>query len=110
MTKSRENGPLRFLLGLFALAGISSTPTSIATEQSQVIEEVVVSAERREESLQDVSLSVTVFSEEALQLGGIDDVSPHRQHQFFRLWHQSSTDDLYFVRNWSAVFHDLPHT
>lgn len=75
MTKSRENGPLRFLLGLFALAGIFSTPTSIAAEQSQVIEEVVVSAERRQESLQDVSLSVTAFSEEALQLGGIDDVS-----------------------------------
>ncbi len=39
------------------------------------IEEIVVTAEKREESLQDVSISVTAFSEELLQLGGIDDVS-----------------------------------
>lgn len=39
------------------------------------IEEVVVTAEKREESLQDVSISVSAFDETALQLGGIDDVS-----------------------------------
>lgn len=39
------------------------------------IEEVVVTAERRAESLQDVSVSVTAFDEEALKLGGITDVS-----------------------------------
>jgi len=39
------------------------------------IEEIVVTAEKREESLQDVSISVTAFDEEALELGGIDDVS-----------------------------------
>ncbi len=39
------------------------------------IEEVVVTAERRAESLQDVSVSVSAFDEEALQLGGITDVS-----------------------------------
>ncbi len=39
------------------------------------IEEVVVTAERREETLQDVSVSVSAFNEEALQLGGITDVS-----------------------------------
>ncbi|MEM9397595.1 MAG: TonB-dependent receptor [Pseudomonadota bacterium] len=39
------------------------------------IEEVVVTAERREESLQDVSISVTALNEDALALGGINDVS-----------------------------------
>ena len=39
------------------------------------IEEIVVTAEKREESLQDVSISVTAFNEEALELGGIEDVS-----------------------------------
>ncbi len=39
------------------------------------IEEIVVTAEKREESLQDVSISVTAFNEEALKLGGINDVS-----------------------------------
>lgn len=38
------------------------------------IEEIVVTAERREESLQDVSISVSAFNEAALELGGIDDV------------------------------------
>ncbi|MEM6641188.1 MAG: TonB-dependent receptor, partial [Pseudomonadota bacterium] len=39
------------------------------------IEEVTVTAERREESLRDVSVSVTALDEELLQLGGISDVS-----------------------------------
>ena len=39
------------------------------------IEEIVVTAEKREESLQDVSISVSAFNEAALKLGGIDDVS-----------------------------------
>ncbi len=39
------------------------------------IEEIVVTAEKREESLQDVSISVTALGEEALELGGITDVS-----------------------------------
>ncbi len=39
------------------------------------LEEVVVTAERRAESLQDVSVSVTAFNEEGLALGGIEDVS-----------------------------------
>ena len=39
------------------------------------IEEIIVTAEKREESLQDVSISVTAFNEELLELGGIDDVS-----------------------------------
>ena len=39
------------------------------------IEEITVTAERREESLQDVSISVTAFNEELLNLGGISDVS-----------------------------------
>ena len=39
------------------------------------IEEIVVTAEKREESLQDVSISVSAFNEAALEFGGIDDVS-----------------------------------
>jgi len=39
------------------------------------IEEIIVTAEKREESLQDVSISVSAFNEAALELGGIDDVS-----------------------------------
>ncbi len=39
------------------------------------IEEIVVTAEKREETLLDISVSVSVFDERALELGGIDDVS-----------------------------------
>ena len=43
--------------------------------QELAIEEIVVTASKRSESIQDVSTSVTAFSEEDLQLGGIEDVS-----------------------------------
>ena len=39
------------------------------------IEEVVVTAEKRAENLQDVSVSVSAFNQEQMQLGGIDDVA-----------------------------------
>ncbi|MEO0616696.1 MAG: TonB-dependent receptor [Pseudomonadota bacterium] len=55
-------------------ASILMTYASIMPAQAQ-LEEIVVTAERREESLQDVSVSVSAFNEEALQLGGITDVS-----------------------------------
>ena len=73
MSEFRAYKPLSLFLHLLALAGI--TTTSAVSAQEQVIEEVVVTAERREESIQDVSVSVSAFGEEALQLGGIDDVS-----------------------------------
>ena len=60
------------LYGCLLTGGAIFAPLSIA---QQTIEEVVVTAEKREESLQDVSLSVTAFNEELLRLGGIDDVS-----------------------------------
>ena len=40
-----------------------------------VIEEVVVTAEKRAESVQDVGLSVMAFDENALRRGGVEDVS-----------------------------------
>ena len=73
MTTYRDSRAIRALLYGCALVGTTSVAPTFAAEQ--VIEEVVVTAERREESLQDVSVSVSAFNEEALQLGGIDDVS-----------------------------------
>lgn len=48
---------------------------ALAAPAQAQIEEIVVTAEKREESLQDVSISVSAFNEEALELGGITDVS-----------------------------------
>jgi len=39
------------------------------------IDEIIVTAEKREENVQDVSISVTALNEKLLELGGIDDVS-----------------------------------
>ena len=39
------------------------------------LDEIIVTAEKREENVQDVSISVTALNERLLELGGIDDVS-----------------------------------
>ena len=67
--------------GLSALAAATAAALAApayaqtATDERSRLEEVVVTASKREESLQDVGLSVSAFDAEALQLGGIDDVS-----------------------------------
>ena len=73
MKTSPGRSAVRVLFFAGALGGAVSAATVSAAEN--VIEEVVVTAERRAESVQDVSVSVTAFTEETLQLGGIDDVS-----------------------------------
>lgn len=73
MMTNRDSKVLMALLYVHAFAGVTIVATANAADQT--IEEIVVTAERREESLQDVSISVTAFNEQALQLGGIDDVS-----------------------------------
>ncbi len=61
---------------LAVLAASAAFGSTLAVAQDRpALEEVVVTAEKREESLQDVSISVSAFNEEALNLGGIDDVS-----------------------------------
>ena len=48
---------------------------ALPLEALAVIEEIVVTAEKRAESVQDVSLSVSAFDERAMEQGGISDVS-----------------------------------
>ncbi|MEM7220674.1 MAG: TonB-dependent receptor [Pseudomonadota bacterium] len=62
-------------LGSFAVAGVLGTLAVSPAFGQQVIEEIIVTAEKRSESIQDVSISVTALGEEQLDLGGIDDVS-----------------------------------
>lgn len=65
--------PLAIQLAVLAAAAVTA-PATLA-QSRPTLEEVVVTAERREESLQDVSVSVSAFNEETLELGGINDVS-----------------------------------
>ena len=69
--KPDRNHPLMAI----ALAVLATGAGVSAHAAENVIEEIVVTAEKRAESLQDVSISVTAFDEEVLALGGIDDVS-----------------------------------
>lgn len=58
------------------IGGVSAIALTLpATTAFSQIEEIIVTAEKREENVQDVSLSVSAFNEESLKLGGIQDVS-----------------------------------
>ena len=62
---------LRSLLIVGASAAAMSTVASPALAQN-VIQELVVTAQKREEALQDVPIAVSAFDQEALQKGKID--------------------------------------
>ena len=57
----------RFAASAVALAGLLPSPFAV----SQVLEEVVVTAQKREESLQDVGISVSAFSGDQLRALGV---------------------------------------
>lgn len=65
----KANSTKAILAGVSAIAILSSAPASAQ------IDEIIVTAEKREENVQDVSISVTALNEKLLELGGIDDVS-----------------------------------
>ncbi len=65
MHKSSHNSfKLKFPLALFCAAVFA---TGTATAQTNVLEEITVTAQKREQSLQDTAVSVTAFSGDALR-------------------------------------------
>lgn len=70
MLKTRKFAPSRLARGLT----IASMALVTSQLQAQVLEEVIVTAQKREQSLQDVPVSVVAFSGQALQESGIKDV------------------------------------
>ena len=65
--------PPALLLAVAALPGVG-TAQEKAAGTSTVLEEVIVTAERREQSVQDVPISVTVFTAEDLARRGINNL------------------------------------
>ncbi len=65
------------IISLLALGGLSAaTPSFSQTEERSLqLEEIVVTARRRAESLQDVPVAVTAFSGQDLALRGASDIS-----------------------------------
>ncbi|WP_293360975.1 TonB-dependent receptor [Phenylobacterium sp.] len=68
--------------GLFlsvAIAALCAPAAGFAEEQSVGVEEVVVTAQKRAENVQDVPISVTAFNGETLKAAGIQDVRDLRR-------------------------------
>ena len=72
MTKLPIGGRLALLATVSVMGALSVMSTSVFAEQSgRQIEEVIVTAERREASIQDTSISITAFTGEMLDDFGI---------------------------------------
>ena len=59
-----RNSRLRTALCIVLGIGMPSAPVALAEESGRKIEEVIVTAERREASIQDTSMSITAFTTE----------------------------------------------
>lgn len=71
----RKNLFVRSLLYSSVVAGsMSAASVAIADSQSLMLEEVVVTARKRSENLQDVPMAVSAFSNDALKNAGVDDI------------------------------------
>ena len=63
------------MLGIFALSGIAeAVHAEELTDEIPVLEEIMVTAQRKEESILDVSASVTAFSDAALERSKIENL------------------------------------
>lgn len=72
-----KNCPAKFAFApaLLAVAVATLGANPAFSQQSAALEEVVVTAQRRQETLKDVGMSVSAFNADALSKAGIDDVS-----------------------------------
>ena len=69
----RNAGPYAALIATLAAAPLGAQESAPAADSAGPIEEVTVTARRREESLQDVPIAVSAFSAEQLeQIGAVD--------------------------------------
>jgi iron complex outermembrane receptor protein len=62
------------LTAILAVAALVTTVPTAAAEQARAIEEVLVTAERREASVQETAIAITAYSFEELELRGIDEI------------------------------------
>ncbi len=61
--------------GFIALAMIA--PMAVAQDEGMVLEEIIVTAQRREQSLQEVPVAVTAFTGEALEIANITEAAQY---------------------------------
>ena len=77
MNTNKRKTVLATMVGLFAAGGMSATMAQEQVGESaraqNVLDEIVVTAERREASMQDVPISITAFTGSQLEQSGITD-------------------------------------
>ncbi|MDH5620210.1 MAG: TonB-dependent receptor, partial [Gammaproteobacteria bacterium] len=71
-SKSARRNAIALAVATALSSGVS---TAIAQDDNSAIEEIMVTATKREASIQDISIAVTAIDEQAIKLGGITDVS-----------------------------------
>jgi iron complex outermembrane receptor protein len=101
--------------GLPAAAQTTSPPTSTPAEGQNALSEIVVTARRREESLQDVPVSITAISGDELQQRGLISVQDLRTIvPGVNISGQNRDDAEFYVRGTSVVTqvgqHNSPST
>ncbi len=79
MTASMKPARAAFLFGSATLALAAGIAAPAQAQSANVVEDVVITAERREQSLQDVPISATVLNADALSRQGVDNVSDLQQ-------------------------------
>ena len=94
------NARIRIFCALPVL--ISFILSTGAQAQGVLLEEVVVTATKRDESLQDVGISVTAFSSEQVEALGMEtmgDIAGHAPAlEYKRLWGGKGNNSLFFIR------------
>ncbi len=71
-TTSMRRNAVAFAVATALSGGLN---TAIAQDGDEPIEEIMVTAAKREQSIQDLSMAVTALGEEDLRLGGIEDIT-----------------------------------
>ncbi|HKY19857.1 MAG TPA: TonB-dependent receptor [Vicinamibacterales bacterium] len=71
--ESQPSEPAPPTVAVDAPAQEATDPTTPEQPQSRIMEEIIVTAQKREENLQDVPISVSAFSAESLDARGIQD-------------------------------------
>jgi iron complex outermembrane recepter protein len=79
MTASVKPARAAFLFGSATLALAAGIGAPAFAQDGGVVEDVIITAERREQSLQDVPISATVLNADALARQGVDNVSDLQQ-------------------------------
>ncbi len=93
------NVRLKKYLSVFIVAGVFAAGVQA---QSLLLEEVTVTATKREENLQDVGISVTAFTDEQVEAMGMETMGEIADHvpglEYKRLWGGKGNNSLFFIR------------